>query len=110
MARETITRGRLALPEHEAQPRRGITGLRPTWRGASAVLVAIILLAVALGTGDSTLLLVLAAVALPIAIAPVVVLVRASRAAGVEIHMMVTPPLVPVGAPCGLLVQLSYSG
>ncbi len=69
-----------------------------------------ILLAVALSTGDSTLLLVLAALALPLVISPVVVLARASRAAGVEIHMMVTPPLVPVGAPCALLVQLSHSG
>jgi uncharacterized protein (DUF58 family) len=110
MARETITRGRLPLPERQAMPRAGITALRPTWRGASVAFVAVILLAVALGTGDTTLLLVLAAVALPFAIAPVVVLVRASRAAGVEIHMMVTPPLVPVGAPCDLLVQLSHSG
>jgi uncharacterized protein (DUF58 family) len=110
VARETITRGRPALPEHEARPGAGITGLRPTWRGASVAFVAIILLAVALSTGDSTLLLVLVAVALPFAIAPVVVLARASRAAGVEIHMMVTPPLVPVGAPCSLLVQLSHSG
>jgi uncharacterized protein (DUF58 family) len=110
VARETITRGRPASPEHDAQPRPGITGLRPTRRGASVALVAIIVLAVALGTGDSTLLLVLVAVALPFAIAPVVVLARASRAAGVEIHMMVAPPLVPVGAPCSLLVQLSHPG
>ena len=109
MARQTITRGRLPLPEPQAMPRPGITALRPTWRGVSVALVAVILLAVALGTGDTTLLLVLTAVALPFAIAPVVVLARASRAAGVEIHMMVTPPLVPVGAPCGLLVQLSHS-
>ena len=110
MARETSTRGRPALPEHEAQRRAGITGLRPTRRGVAVVLVAIILLAVALSTGDSTLLLVLAAVALPLVMSPVVVLARASRAAGIEIHMMVTPPLVPIGAPCGLLVQLSHTG
>ena len=110
MARETITRGHPALAEHDARPGQGITGLRPTWRGVSVALVAIILLAVALSTGDSTLFLVLVAVALPFAIAPVVVLARASRAAGVEIHMMVTPPLVPVGAPCSLLVQLSQFG
>jgi len=76
----------------------------------SVAFVAIVLLAVALSTGDSTLLLVVAAVALPLAIAPVVVLGRAHRAAGTEVHMMVTPPLVPVGASCGLLVQLSRSG
>jgi uncharacterized protein (DUF58 family) len=110
VARETITRGRPALPEDQALPRASITGLRPTWRGVSVAVVAITLLAVALSTGDSTLLLVLVAVALPFAIAPVVVLARASRAAGVEIHTMVTPPLVPVGAPCSLLVQLSNSG
>ncbi len=109
MARETITRGHPALAEPDAQHRRGITGLRPTWRGISVAIVAVILLAVALGTGDSTLFLVLVAVALPVAIAPAVVLARASRAAGIEIHMMVAPPLVPVGSPCSLLVQLSRS-
>ena len=76
----------------------------------SVALVAIVLLAVAVGTGDSTLLLVLVAVALPLVIAPVVVLGRAHRAAGTEVHLIVTPPLVPVGAPCGLLVQLSRRG
>jgi uncharacterized protein (DUF58 family) len=44
------------------------------------------------------------------AIAPVVTLARAHRAAGIEVHLMVTPPLVPVGAPCSLVVQLSHSG
>ena len=72
--------------------------------------MAIILLGMAVGTGDSTLLLVLAAVAVPLVIAPVVVLGRAHRAAGTVVHMMVTPPLVPVGAPCVLLVQLSRRG
>ena len=110
MARETITRGRPALPEHEARPRAGAAGLRPTWRGASVACVTLILLAVALSTGDSTLLLVAVAVALPLVISPVVVLARASRATGVEMHLMVTPPLVPVGSPCDLLVQLSHSG
>jgi hypothetical protein len=110
MARETITRGRSALPEHEAPSGAAFTRLRPTWRGVSVAVVAIILLAFAVGTGDSTLLLVLVAVALPLVIAPLVVLGRAHRAAGTEVHMMVTPPLVPVGAPCGLLVQLSRPG
>jgi peptidoglycan/LPS O-acetylase OafA/YrhL len=106
MAGETITRGRPALPEHDSQPGAGITRLRPTWRGVSVALVAIILLAVAVGTGDSTLLLVLAAVAVPLVIAPVVVLGRARRAAGTEVHMMVTPPLVPVGQPLARLGRL----
>ena len=75
----------------------------------SVAVVAVILLAVTAGTGDSALLLVLAAVFLPLAIAPVVVLGRARRAAGAEIHLMVTPPLVPVGDRCDLLVQLSHS-
>jgi hypothetical protein len=108
VARETITRGRPALPEHHGRPGRGITRLRPTWRGVSVGLVAIVLLAVAVGTGDSTLLLVLVAVAFPLVIAPIVVLARAHRAVGTEVHMMVTPPLVPVGGPCGLLVQMSH--
>ncbi len=110
MARETITRGRSALPEHQARPGAGISRLRPTWRGVSVAVVAIVLLAVAIGSGDSALLLVVVVLALPLVIAPVVVLGRAYRAAGAEIHMMVTPPLVPVGAPCDLLVQLSQSG
>jgi uncharacterized protein (DUF58 family) len=115
MARETSARRRSALtadapPEHAARRRTGITRLRPTWRGVSVATVALILLAVAVGTGDSTLLLVLAAVGLPLLIAPVLVLGRARRAAGAEIHMMITPPLVPVGAPCDLLVQLTNSG
>jgi uncharacterized protein (DUF58 family) len=76
----------------------------------SVAVVAVAVLAVALGTGDSTLLLVLIVLALPIAIAPVVVLARARRAAGIKVHLMVTPPLVPVGAPCSLVVQLSHSG
>ena len=87
--------------------RAAVTRLRPTLRGVSVAVVALILLAVAVGTGDPALLLVLVAVALPLAIAPVVVLGRARRAAGVEIHLMVAPPLVPVGTRCDLLVQLS---
>ena len=110
MARGTITRGRPAPPEREAQPGAGITGLRPTRRGAAVAVVGVVLLAVAIGTGDSTLLLLVVAVALPLLIAPLVVLGRARRAAGTAVHMMVTPPLVPVGAPCALMVQVSRSG
>jgi uncharacterized protein (DUF58 family) len=108
VARETIARGRSAAPEHTARAGTGMAGLRPTGRGVAVALVAILVLAAALSTGDSTLFLVLAAVALPLVISPVVVLARASRAAGVEIHTMVTPPLIPVGARSSLLVQLSH--
>ncbi len=107
MARETSTRGRSALLEHDARPGTGLARLRPTSRGVSVAVVAIILLAFALVTGVSALLLVLVAVAVPLAAAPVVVLARGRRAASAEIHMMVTPPLVPVGAPCDLLIHLS---
>ena len=100
----------LHCPNTKRAPGWGITRVRPTWRGVSVAVVAIILLVVAVGTGDSTLLLVLVIVALPLLIAPVVVLGRAHRAVGADVHMMVTPPLAPVGAPCGLLVQLSHSG
>jgi len=110
VARETTTRGRTSLPGQEARRGIGITRLRPTWRGVSVAIVAIILATVAIATGDTALLLVLVVVALPLVIAPVVVLGRAHRSAGAEIHMMITPPLVPVGAPCDLLVQLTNSG
>ena len=110
MARETTTRGRSALPEHDVRRAIGIARLRPTRRGVSFAIVALSLLGLAVGTGDSALLLVLVVVVLPLAVAPVVVFLRAHRAAGTEIHMMVTPPLVPVGAPCDLLIQLSHSG
>lgn len=109
MARETLTRGRSTPGQQAGTPAR-IIGLRPTRRGASVAVVAIILLALSVGTGDSALLLVLVAVALPVVVAPVVVLARAHRAAGTEIHLMVVPPLVPVGAPCSLVVQLSHAG
>lgn len=109
MARETITRGRPALSERLRSP-ASISRLRPTGRGVSVALVAIVLLTVVLVTGDSTLWLVVVVVALPLAIAPVVVLARARRAAGIQVHLVVTPPLVPVGGLCTLLVQLSRAG
>ena len=109
MARETITRGRPALAERLGSP-AAISRLRPTSRGLSVALIAIVLLAVVLVTRDSTLWLVVVVVALPLAIAPVVVLARARRAKGIQVHLVVTPPLVPVGDPCTLLVQLSRAG
>lgn len=109
MARETITHGRSTLPEQVGSG-VGISRLRPTGRGVSVGVVAIVLVAVVLRTGDSALLLVLVVLAIPLAIAPIVVSARARRAAGIDVHMMVTPPLVPVGAPCSLVLQLSHSG
>ena len=110
MARVTTIHGRSAPPAHDA--RRGVrmTRLRPTWRGMSVAAVAITLAAVAVATEDSTLLLVLVVVAFPLVVAPFVVLQRAHRAAGADVHMMIAPPLVPVGSPCELLVQLTHSG
>jgi uncharacterized protein (DUF58 family) len=87
-----------------------MTRLRPTWRGVSAALVAITLAVVAVATEDSALLLILVVVALPLVSAPFVVLQRAHRAVGADVHMMIAPPLVPVGASCELLVQLTHSG
>jgi uncharacterized protein DUF58 len=110
MARETTTRGRSAHLAPDVWRGIAIRRLRPTWRGMSVAALAVALLAVAVASGETTLLLVLVVVALPLVIAPVVVLWRAHRAAGAEIHTMITPPLVPVGAPCTLLVQLSRSG
>jgi hypothetical protein len=81
--------------------------LRPTWRGLSVAVIAITVLAVEVATGDSALLLLLVVVALPLVITPVVVIGRARRADGTDIHLIVAPPFVPVGARCDLLVQLT---
>ena len=110
VARETTIRGRSALPGHEVRRGVGITRLRPTWRGVAVAVVAVALAVVAIAADDSTLLLILVVVAFPLVIAPFVVLQHAHRAAGAQIHMMIAPPLVPVGAPCELLVQLTHSG
>jgi uncharacterized protein (DUF58 family) len=110
VARETPARGHPASPGLDTRRRNEITRPRPTRRGVAVAGIAVTLLALAVGTGDSALLLLVVGVALPLAIAPVILLARAHRAAGVEIHLMVTPPLVPVGAPCDLLVQLSHAG
>ena len=111
MARETTTRGRSAPPEHEARRGVGITRLRPTWRGVS---VAVVALTLARSCSWSREIRLSCSCwwswRFPWSSPLVVVLGRAHRAAGAEIHMMVTPPLVPVGAPCDLLVQLTHSG
>jgi uncharacterized protein (DUF58 family) len=110
MAGEPVTRGRSPLLEHEARRGAGLARLRPTRRGLSVAVVAIALLALVVGTDDTTLLLLLVVVVLPLAIGPFVVVARAHRSAGTVIHALVTPPLVPVGAPSRLLVQLSHAG
>lgn len=110
MARESTIRGPSALHAHGARRGVGLTLLRPTWRGLSVAVVAITLAVVAVATGDSALLLLLVVLVLPLGIAPVVVLQRAHRAAGADVHLMIAPPLVPVGAPCELLVQVTNSG
>jgi hypothetical protein len=108
MAGETITRGRSVPLRHEPPRRAGISRLRPTWRGVWVAVLALTLAVVALATGDEALWLVLVIVALPWVLAPVVVLLRARRAEGTELHLIVAPPLVPVGAPSDLLVQLIH--
>jgi uncharacterized protein (DUF58 family) len=109
VARST-RRGLSALPDHDSHSGIGITRLRPTWRGAGVMSVALALVAFEVTTGDSALLLLVVVVALPLLVAPVLVLGRAHRALGAEIHLMVTPPLVPVGARSDLLVQLTNAG
>jgi uncharacterized protein (DUF58 family) len=106
MARGSTTRGRSAPRQREYRA-SAIARLRPTIRGVCVAGVAIALVVAGLATGDSALLLVLVIVAVPVIVAPVVVLTRAHRAAGVEVHVMVAPPLVPVGAPCDLLMQVT---
>lgn len=107
MARGSTTRGRSAPRQHHGS---AAARLRPTVRGVCVAGVATALVVAGLATGDSALLLVLLIVALPLIAAPVVVLSRAHRAAGVEIHVMVAPPLVPLGVPCDLLMQITPSG
>jgi hypothetical protein len=110
MARETFTRGRSVPPGETPHRRNAIVRLRPTWRGVGVAILALAILAVELATGDAALLLVLVVVALPWVIAPGVVLRRARQTEGAELHLIVAPPLVPVGAPGDLLVQLIHSG
>ncbi len=110
MARETTTRGRSELARHDARRWTCITRLRPTWRGVSVAVVAATLVVVEIVTGDTALLLVLVVVAVPFVVAPVMVLGRAQRGEGVEVHLMIAPPVVPVGAPSRLLVQLTPFG
>jgi hypothetical protein len=109
MARETITRGHSVPPRHEAPTTwTRLARLRPTTRGVWVALVALALVAVELVTGDEALWLVLVVVALPWVVAPVVVLRRAAAATAADIHLIVAPPLVPVGAASELLVQLVH--
>jgi len=110
MARETTTRGRSELTRRDARLWTRITRLRPTWRGVGVAVVAVTLVVVEIATGDSALLLVLVVVAVPFVVAPVMVLGRAQRGEGVEVHLMIAPPVVPVGAPSSLLFQLTHSG
>ncbi len=110
MARENTTRGHSPVQRPERRRAIGITGLRPTWRGVAFAVVAIALVTVEVVTGDSALLLVLVVLVLPLLLAPLIVLERAHRADGAEIHVMIAPPLVPVGARCDLLLQVTHSG
>jgi uncharacterized protein (DUF58 family) len=87
-----------------------VIGVRPTWRGISAAAVVVAGVLTEVVTGDSTLLVVLVAVAVPLAAAPVVVVWRARRVEGIEVQMIVAPPLVPVGSPCDLLVRVTHDG
>lgn len=114
MARESSTRGLAVLqntrPPGSTQPAAQgvIRGLRPTWRGIWAATVMFVLILAEVVTGDSTLLLVLVAVALPLAAAPVVVVRRSRRADGIELQMIVAPPVVPIDSPCDLMVRLTH--
>jgi Protein of unknown function DUF58 len=93
------------------QRRGGITGgLRPTWRGISAATVLFAIILAEIVTGNSTLLLVVAAMALPLVAAPVVVMRRAQRADGIALQMFLSPPVVPVGTPCDLMLRLTTEG
>ena len=77
----------------------------------SFAVVAIALVVVEVATGDSALLLVLVVVVLPLLIAPVMVLGRAHRADGAEIHLMIAPTVwCPWALPCDLLLQVTHSG
>jgi uncharacterized protein (DUF58 family) len=84
------------------------TGLRPTARGA-VVAAIVVALGVAAACGDTaTLGLFLVLFGLPLLLSPVIAKVRAHRAAGVHLRIMVAPPLVPVGGPCSLVVRLEH--
>jgi uncharacterized protein (DUF58 family) len=83
-----------------------VAELRPTARGAGLGFI-VVALGLSAAFGDTaTLALFLVLLGLPLLAAPVIALVRARRAAHVHVAMMVSPPLVPVGGPCSLVVHL----
>lgn len=93
------------------QRRGGVTGgLRPTWRGFSAATALFAIILAEIVTGNSALLLVAVAMALPLAAAPVVVLLRGQRADEVALAMFLSPPVVPTGTPCDLMLRLTTEG
>jgi uncharacterized protein (DUF58 family) len=87
-----------------------VAALRPTARGlgVAAALVAVL---VAEAVVDNPALFVFVAVlGLPLVAAPVLAVSRARRAGAAEPRTMVAPPLVPVDAPCDLILQLANPG
>ena len=90
--------------------RSSIACLRPTARGIAVAALAFVLLVLDVMTRRSGLLLFFVVLAGPLAVAPVLALSRAHRARAAGIRIMVAPPVVPVGSPCELMLQLSNEG
>ena len=87
-----------------------IVHVRPTARGVG---VAAILVALLVGEAilrNSALFVFVVVLGLPLVVAPLLAASRARRARAAQVRIMVAPPLVPVDAPCELILQLSNQG
>jgi hypothetical protein len=93
----------------DARPGR-IPSLRPTARGAAALVVLIALGVAEAVTGRSGLLPLVVVVGLPLVAGPVLVAARSRRAAAAQVRAMVSPPLAAVGGRSELIVQLANEG
>lgn len=87
--------------------RSGITSLRPTARGAATGALVVVLGLAEVLSGRWALSLFLMVFGLPCIAAPVITLLRGRRAEAAYVRATVSPPLVPVGGRCNLVVQLS---
>ena len=84
----------------------GLDSVRPTVRGIVAIACLVALGVIEILSRRPGLYPFLVVLALPLFAAPVLTRSRRRRAAGARVRTIVTPPLVALGEPCELAVQL----
>jgi hypothetical protein len=99
----------MAGPFAHVRPTR-LGSLRPTARGLGAVLCLLALCVAGVVTDHTGLLPFVVVIGLPLVAAPFWVWVRAGWARPAQVRAMVLPPLVEVGGPCDLILQLANEG